>query len=72
MPYTSWGYMTHEDIADAMESMDLGLITITLDNAPEWFAVTATCPRCERALGRHDAVRVGRASGEIEGCTYHD
>lgn len=63
--------MTHEDIREVEAEMDLGSITILMDDAPEWFRAPVVCPACSLPLTEdtHESVIVTRASGEIFRCT---
>lgn len=37
MPYTSQGWMSHEDVRETLKDMDMGTTEIRLDDPPEWF-----------------------------------
>jgi hypothetical protein len=68
MPYTSQGWMSHEDARETLRDMDMGTTEIALDDPPEWFDTTQDCPVCESGMDDHEAVRVTDASGEIIAC----
>lgn len=74
MPYSTWGYVTHDDIRDIEESMDLGTIHVYLDDPRDWFKVPGNCPLegCEQAISDHESFTVTRAGGTIVACTTFD
>lgn len=68
MPYTTQGWMTGSEVAEALKDADLGSTVVMLDDPPAWYEVPERCPICCDAMEQHEAVRVTDASGEIQAC----
>jgi hypothetical protein len=71
MPYSTWGFVTYDDIQDIEESMDMGTIHINLDNPPAGFKMPDYCPMkdCGLSMQDHEAVTITRAGENIVDCS---
>lgn len=68
MPYTSWGYMTHDEIREVEADMDLGSYDIQMDDPPEWLEKSYPTKSCDETHPEMDQLCHGGHPATCPAC----